>query len=397
MKKKKNLFIFLNFRQTTNPILILLLGTILYLFYVAFKKTATFSMKNPLSQFTQAKYTLVTPGVKASLPTVSFKDVAGLKEAKIEIMEFIQYLREPARFVKLGAKVPKGALLLGPPGCGKTLLAKALAAEAGVPFFNMAGTDFIEVIGGVGASRVRDLFAKARKCAPCIIFIDEIDAIGKKRSSGLDGGDNSEMDQTLNQLLSEMDGLETRGNVIVLGSTNRPDVLDKALLRPGRLDRKITIDLPTYEERIEIIVVYLRNLKLGVDVDKTFISELAHMTARMSGADLANVCNEAALNAARYAKNEVVKADFESALEKILSGPEKKTSSIMQDEQKMIAYYECGRVLISWLLNHGDKLHKVSLVPRTKSLAMTRFIPQDKKLITKDEVCPWMFWKEKKN
>ena len=339
---------------------------------------------NPLSQFTKAKFTMVDSRFQANVPTVTFKDVAGLKEAKIEIMEFVQYLRDPTKFVKLGAKVPKGALLLGPPGCGKTLLAKALAAEAGVPFFSMAGTEFIEVIGGVGAARVRDLFKEARKFAPSIVFIDEIDAIGQKRSSG--NNDNSEMDQTLNQLLSEMDGLESRGNVIVLGSTNRAEVLDKALTRPGRLDRKIQIDLPTYQERIEILDVNLLKLKIASEINKNFVSELSRLTVRMSGADLANVCNEAALHASRELKNEIERIDFENALEKIQAGSEKKSSSIMKDEQKMIAYYECGRVLMSWLLENGDLLYKVSVVPRTKTLALAHYLPSDKVLITKDEV-----------
>ena len=317
---------------------------------------------------------------------VTFKDVAGLKEPKVEIMEFVRYLRDPKPFIKLGAKVPKGALLLGPPGCGKTLLAKALAAEAGVPFFSMAGTEFIEVIGGVGAARVRDLFAAARQNAPSIVFIDEIDAIGKKRSSSAESNENSEMDQTLNQLLSEMDGLESKGNVIVLGSTNRPDVLDKALLRPGRLDRKIMIDLPTYEERIEILNLNLKKLKIDKSVDSKFVSEISHLTARKSAADIANLCNEAALNAARDLKDEINKFDFLSALEKIISGSEKKNSSIMKDEQKMIAYYECGRLLASWLLKSGDLMYKVSLVPRTKSLTLRHYLPSDKKLISKEEV-----------
>lgn len=358
---------------------------------VAKNKKGIMQTMNPLSQFTKARFTMVDSRFQANIPTVTFKDVAGLKEAKVEIMEFVQYLRDPSKFVKLGAKVPKGALLLGPPGCGKTLLAKALAAEAGVPFFSMAGTEFIEVIGGVGAARVRDLFAEARKSSPSIVFIDEIDAVGQKRSSAGDGDSNSEMDQTLNQLLSEMDGLETKGNVIVLASTNRPDTLDKALTRPGRLDRKIEIDLPTFEERIEIINVYLKKLAISKEIDTKFVSELSHLTARMSGADLANVCNEAALHAARELKTEIQKIDFETALEKIQSGSEKKSSSIVKEEQKLIAYYECGRVLMSWLLEYGDLLYKVSVIPRTKTLALSHYLPSDKTLITKEEVEIFLF------
>lgn len=381
------------YSSTTRGLIIvgLLLGVFLLYIAWSFKTAKRMGMlKSPMSDmfsgFRKAPYTMVNPNLQANVPTVKFKDVAGLKEAKVEIMEFVEYLKSPERFKKLGAKVPKGALLLGPPGCGKTLLAKALAAEAGVPFFSMAGTEFIEMIGGVGAARVRDLFQEARKHSPSIVFIDEIDAIGKKRSSGDGVTENSEMDQTLNQLLSEMDGLETIGQVIVLASTNRPDVLDKALLRPGRLDRKIMIDLPTAIERAEILNLYMKKLKLANSIDKKFVDELAHLTPRMSGADLSNVCNEAALHAARDAKNEINRLDFEVALEKILSGAEKKTSTVMKDEQKMIAYYESGLVLLSWLLESADLLFKVSIVQRTKSLALTRFLPTDKLLHSKEEI-----------
>lgn len=341
---------------------------------------------NLMSQITKANYTKVDPALRGSAPKVKFSDVAGLKEAKIEIMEFVEYLKQPARFQALGAKVPKGALLLGPPGCGKTLLAKALANESGVPFFSMAGTEFIEIIGGVGAARVRDLFAEARKNAPAIIYIDEIDTIGRKRSEN-SATDNTEMDQTLNQLLSEMDGLETKTNsIIVLASTNRAEVLDKALLRPGRFDRHITIDLPTQEERKEILGVHMRKLKLSPNCNESFVNELALMTPRMSGADLANVCNEAALSAAREANNVITPRDFEQALEKILSGPEKKHSTILKDEQHLIAYHESGHVLLSWLLPHSDQLLKVSLVQRTKALSFSRYLPSELMLYTKDEL-----------
>lgn len=338
---------------------------------------------------TDKRFQVVDPHLKSGAPKVTFKDVAGLHEAKIEIKEFVDFLREPERFKKLGAKVPKGALLTGPPGCGKTLLAKAVASEANVPFFNVAGTEFIEMVGGVGASRVRTLFEEARKQSPSIIFIDEIDAIGRKRSDANQGsGGSGEFDQTLNQLLVSMDGLESSTQVVVLASTNRADILDKALLRPGRLDRMIDIDLPTYIERIEMLNVHLRGLKInffGKDRDD-FLSQLSHLTPGFSGADLANICNEAALMAARDGHEEINKKQFYAALERVIAGAEKKNSIISVEDKKLIAYREAGKVLVSWYHEYSDLILKVSLISRTKLNAYSQFLPSDKKLYSKDEL-----------
>jgi spastic paraplegia 7 len=303
----------------------------------------------------------------------------------------------------LGAKVPKGALLLGPPGCGKTLLAKAVASEANVPFFNIAGTEFVEIIGGVGAARVRNLFEEAKKQSPSIIYIDEIDTIGRKRSDaggsagsggggGGVGGAGGEIDQTLNQLLVSMDGLESNSNVIVLASTNRADVLDKALLRPGRFDRHITIDVPTYLERIEILNVHMRGLKLNMNEKEKqeFIGELAHLTPRFSGADLANLCNEAALQAVRHNKDSIDKKCFYAALERIIAGAEKRNQTMTIQDKRLIAYHECGKVIISWLHKSADLILKVSLISRTRVNSFAQYLPLDKKLHSKEELFDMM-------
>lgn len=295
---------------------------------------------------------------------IKFKDIAGIKEAKVEVMEFVDYLKNPLRYQRLGAKIPHGALLLGPPGCGKTLLAKAVAAEAGVPFFYRAGSQFVEIFGGKGASRVRELFKTARARAPCIIFIDELDAIGRVRG-GKGGRGNTEEDQTLNQLLVEMDGINTTEGVIVLGATNRVDILDKALLRPGRLDRHILIDLPTSEERVELFEMYLSKIKIDFSIS-VFAPRLAQLTPGMSGADIANVCNEAAIYAATNNKDQVTMADMDYALQRIIGGPEKRSFVRDAREKKINAYYEAGRAVVSWLTRTSDAILKISIVPRSK-------------------------------
>ncbi|KAK3085792.1 hypothetical protein FSP39_008728 [Pinctada imbricata] len=321
-----------------------------------------------------------------SKEAIRFKDVAGLKEAKIEVMEFVDYLKNPKHYKKIGAKIPHGALLLGPPGCGKTLLAKALATEAKVPFFATAGSEFVEMIGGLGASRVRDLFKKARNAAPCIIYIDEIDAIGKKRTErGGDGG-NSEEENTLIQILAEMDGFTTEENVIVLGSTNRADMLDQALLRPGRFDRHIMIDLPTMSERLELFELYMGKLALGFPLS-TAAPRLAQLTPGLSGADINNICNEAAINAARLSQNEVKMSDFDYACERVMTGSAKKTNVLSPFEKKVNAYYMAGHVLVSWLLKSPDALLKVSIIPRTnQQLGFSQFLPNDNKLYTTEQL-----------
>lgn len=316
---------------------------------------------------------------------ISFKDVAGLHEAKVEIMEFVDYIRRPERFKDLGGKAPKGALLLGPPGCGKTLLAKALANEAKVPFLAMAGSEFVEMLGGLGAARVRDLFKEAREKAPCIIYIDEIDAIGRKRS-GDNWDQNAEEEHTLNQLLVEMDGMSTTSGVIMLASTNRADVLDKALLRPGRFDRHIMIDYPTLSERKEMFNMYLRQLKLA-KIPETYVDHLAQLTPGMTGADIANVCNEAALHAARLKKSFVDAEDFDYSVERVIAGVAKKSSVLSAHEKKVIAYHEAGHALVGWLLEYTDPLLRVSIVPRTShALGFAQYLPSDKKLHSKEEL-----------
>ncbi|MCR5660449.1 MAG: ATP-dependent zinc metalloprotease FtsH [Bacteroidales bacterium] len=314
---------------------------------------------------------------------VTFKDVAGLEEAKVEIMEVVDFLKNPEKYTKLGGKIPKGVLLVGPPGTGKTLLAKSVAGEANVPFFSLSGSDFVEMFVGVGASRVRDLFSNAKSKAPCIIFIDEIDAIGRARGKSAITGGNDERESTLNQLLTEMDGFGTNSGVIVLAATNRADILDKALLRAGRFDRQIYVELPDIVGRKEIFEVHMRGLKLGKDVDKDF---LAKQTPGFSGADIANVCNEAALMAARKGKEEIDKQDFLDAVDRIIGGLEKKNKIITPEEKKVIAFHEAGHATTSWLLQYAHPLVKVTIVPRGNSLGAAWYLPEERQITTKEQM-----------
>ncbi len=308
-------------------------------------------------------------------PKVTFEDVAGADEAKQELQEIIEFLKDPAKFQKLGGKIPKGALLLGMPGTGKTLLAKAVAGEAGVPFLSMSGSDFVEMFVGVGASRVRDLFEQGKKLAPCIIFIDEIDAVGRHRGAGLGGG-HDEREQTLNQLLVEMDGFESNEGVILLAATNRPDVLDPALLRPGRFDRQIVVDSPDVKGREGILRVHTRKIKLGPDIE---LSVIARGTPGLSGADLANLVNEAALLAARKNKEYVTMLDFEEAKDKVMMGIERKSLVISEEEKKTTAYHEAGHALVGKLIPGSDPVHKVTIIPRGMALGITSYLPIDEK------------------
>ncbi len=304
---------------------------------------------------------------------VSFKDVAGVEEAKEELQEIVEFLREPQKYQKLGGRIPKGILVIGPPGTGKTLLARAIAGEASVPFFSISGSDFVEMFVGVGASRVRDLFAQGKKNAPCIIFIDEIDAVGRHRGAGLGGG-HDEREQTLNQLLVEMDGFESNEGVILIAATNRPDVLDPALLRPGRFDREVVVSLPDIKGREGIIKVHTRRVPLGKDVN---ISILARGTPGMSGAQLANLVNEAALAAARYGRKAVTMADFEEAKDKELMGKERKSMIMSDQEKRNTAYHEAGHALVAHVLPDADPLHKVTIIPRGRALGITMQLPEE--------------------
>ncbi|MDO4186655.1 MAG: ATP-dependent zinc metalloprotease FtsH [Bacteroidales bacterium] len=319
---------------------------------------------------------------------VTFKDVAGLAEAKQEVQEIVEFLKEPQKYTELGGKIPKGALLVGPPGTGKTLLAKAVAGEADVPFFSLAGSDFVEMFVGVGASRVRDLFRQAKEKAPCIVFIDEIDAVGRARAKAAVMGGNDERENTLNQLLTEMDGFGSNSGVIILAATNRVDVLDKALLRAGRFDRQIHVDLPDLNERKEIFGVHLRPIKMDQNVD---IDLLARQTPGFSGADIANVCNEAALIAARRQKKVVGKQDFLDAVDRIVGGLEKKNKITTEEERRSIAIHEAGHATISWLLEYANPLIKVTIVPRGRALGAAWYLPEERQITTKeqmlDEMC----------
>ena len=313
----------------------------------------------------------------------TFKDVAGLEEAKEEVMEIVDFLKNPKRYTRLGGKIPKGVLLVGPPGTGKTLLAKSVAGEANVPFFSISGSDFVEMFVGVGASRVRDLFSQAKAKSPCIIFIDEIDAIGRARGKNIMSGGNDERESTLNQLLTEMDGFGTNSGVIVLAATNRADILDKALMRAGRFDRQIYVELPDLNGRREIFEVHMRGLKLGKDVDKEF---LAKQTPGFSGADIANVCNEAALIAARKNKDSIEKQDFLDAIDRIVGGLEKKNSVITPSEKKVIAFHEAGHATTSWMLEFAHPLVKVTIVPRGKALGAAWYLPDERQITTKEQM-----------
>lgn len=325
---------------------------------------------------------------KGSNIKVTFKDVAGLAEAKQEVEEIVEFLKEPQKYTDLGGKIPKGALLVGPPGTGKTLLAKAVAGEANVPFFSLAGSDFVEMFVGVGASRVRDLFRQAKEKAPCIVFIDEIDAVGRARSKAAAMGGNDERENTLNQLLTEMDGFGSNSGIIILAATNRVDVLDKALLRAGRFDRQIHVDLPDLNERKEVFGVHLRPIKIDETVD---VDLLARQTPGFSGADIANVCNEAALIAARHGKKFVGKQDFLDAVDRIVGGLEKKTKITTEEERRSIAIHEAGHASISWLLQYANPLIKVTIVPRGRALGAAWYLPEERQITTKeqmlDEMC----------
>lgn len=319
---------------------------------------------------------------------ITFEDVAGLKEAKIEVMEVVDFLKNPDHYTKLGAKIPKGVMFVGPPGTGKTLMAKAVAGEAKVPFFSLSGSEFVEMFVGVGASRVRDLFKKAKEKAPSIIFIDEIDAVGRSRNKVNVFQSNDERENTLNQLLAELDGFGENTGVIVLAATNRPDVLDKALLRPGRFDRHIYLELPNKEERKEIFKVHLRPIKKSKDIE---VELLASLTPGFSGADIANICNEAALIAARKKKDLVEKEDFVEARDRVVGGLERKSRILSSKEKKIIAYHEAGHAVASWYLKNVDSLMKVSIIPRGKSLGAAWYLPEEHQLITKtqfmDQMC----------
>jgi cell division protease FtsH len=319
---------------------------------------------------------------------VTFRDVAGLSEAKQEVEEIVSFLKNPAKYTELGGKIPKGALLVGPPGTGKTLLAKAVAGEADVPFFSLSGSDFVEMFVGVGASRVRDLFRQAKEKSPCIVFIDEIDAVGRARGRNANLNNNDERENTLNQLLTEMDGFGSNSGVIILAATNRADVLDKALLRAGRFDRQIHVELPDLNERKEIFGVHLRPIKIDESVETEF---LARQTPGFSGADIANVCNEAALIAARNGKNVVQKDDFMSAVDRIVGGLEKRSKITTADERNSIANHEAGHATLSWLLEHANPLVKVTIVPRGKALGAAWYLPEERQITTReqllDEIC----------
>ena len=314
---------------------------------------------------------------------VTFKDVAGLEEAKVEIMEIVDFLKKADKYRELGAKIPKGALLVGPPGTGKTLLAKAVAGEANVPFLSISGSDFVEMFVGVGASRVRDLFEQAKQKAPCILFIDEIDAIGRARGKNAGFSGNDERENTLNQLLTEMDGFQTNAGVIVLAATNRADILDKALMRAGRFDRQIEVGLPDVKEREEIFDVHLRPLKLDPQLDRAF---LARQTPGFSGAVIANVCNEAALIAARHNKNAVEKQDFLDAIDRIVGGLERKNKIITEKEKRTIAYHEAGHATVSWMLEHANPLIKVTIIPRGQALGAAWYNPEERQIITREQL-----------
>ena len=314
---------------------------------------------------------------------LNFNDVAGLEEAKTEVMEIVDFLKNPKKYTQLGGKIPKGALLIGPPGTGKTMLAKAVAGEANVPFFSISGSDFVEMFVGVGASRVRDLFKQAKEKAPCIVFIDEIDAVGRARGRNVNFGSNDERENTLNQLLTEMDGFGTNMGVIILAATNRADILDRALMRAGRFDRQIHVELPDLNEREAIFKVHLRPIKLEKNFDVAF---LAKQTPGFSGADIANVCNEAALIAARKNKTVVEKQDFLDAVDRIVGGLERKTKIISPVEKKTIAYHEAGHATVSWLLEHASPLLKVTIIPRGRALGAAWYLPEERQLTTREQI-----------
>jgi cell division protease FtsH len=344
-------------------------------------RSAMFNSEAGNSIFNFGKSSAQIMEKKTGGPT--FKDVAGYNEAKTEVMEIVDFLKNPGSFTKLGAKIPKGVLLIGPPGTGKTLMAKAVAGEAGVPFYSLAGSEFVEMFVGVGASRVRDLFRKAKETAPCIIFIDELDTVGRTREKAASFRLNDERESTLNQLLAEMDGFDSDSRIVVLAATNRADILDPALVRAGRFDRHIYLELPNKTEREDIFKVHMKSLKY--DSKKVNAEILASQTPGFSGADIANVCNEAALIAARQRKDLVEMGDFTDAIEKVIGGLEKKSMIISEKEKKIVAYHEAGHALVSWMLPNIDPIIKLSIIPRGKSLGSTWFLPGERKIISKAE------------
>ena len=349
------------------------------------RRMRTGGSSNPLFNFGKSSPQLTEKGHKSK---VTFDDIAGLKEAKTEVIEVVDFLKHPEHYTKLGAKIPKGVMLVGPPGTGKTLMAKAVAGEAGVPFFSMSGSEFVEMFVGVGASRVRDLFKRAKEKAPSIIFIDEIDAVGRSRGKINAFQANDERESTLNQLLTELDGFGPNTGVIVLAATNRPDVLDKALLRPGRFDRHIYLELPNKQERIEIFGVHIRGLKLSKNVN---LKELGALSPGFSGADIANICNEAALIAARKKKEEVEQEDFMEARDRVVGGLERKSKIISPKEKEIVAHHEAGHAVVSWHLKNVDSLVKVSIIPRGKSLGSAWYLPEERQIVTRaqfvDQIC----------
>lgn len=358
---------------------------IVFFWLFIFRRMSSGSGSNPLFNFGKSTAKLANT-VKRS--KITFNDVAGLKEAKTEVMEVVDFLKNPEKYTKLGAKIPKGVMLVGPPGTGKTLMAKAVAGEAGVPFFSMSGSEFVEMFVGVGASRVRDLFKRAKEKAPSIIFIDEIDAVGRSRGKVNAFQANDERESTLNQLLTELDGFGPNTGVIVLAATNRPDILDRALLRPGRFDRHIYLELPNKQERIEIFRVHIRGLKLAKEVN---IDILSALSPGFSGADIANICNEAALIAARKKKNAIEQEDFLEARDRVVGGLERKSKIISPKEKEIVAYHEAGHAVSSWYLKNVDALVKVSIIPRGKSLGSAWYLPEERQIVTKaqftDQIC----------
>ena len=358
---------------------------ILFIWILIFRRIGSGGMGGRLFNFGKSTAKLSNIDTKSK---VTFKDVAGLKEAKIEMMELLDFLKNPEEYTKLGAKIPKGILLVGPPGTGKTLLARAIAGEAKVPFFSLSGSEFVEMFVGVGASRVRDLFKQAKEKAPSIVFIDEIDAVGRSRDKLNAFQSNDERENTLNQLLAELDGFGTNTGVIVLAATNRADILDKALLRAGRFDRHIYLELPTKEERIEIFNVHLKPIKKEDNVD---VALLASLTPGFSGADIANICNEAALIAARKKKKKVEQQDFNQARDRIVGGLERKSKIISAKEKEIVAHHEAGHAVASWYLEHVESLVKVSIIPRGKSLGAAWYLPEERQIVTKaqfmDQMC----------
>ncbi len=361
------------------------LGIIIIFWLYVLRRMGSGTRRNPLFNFGRSTATLTEKGKKSA---VTFDDIAGLKEAKAEVMEVVDFLKNPHEYTKLGAKIPKGVMLVGPPGTGKTLMAKAVAGEAQVPFFSMSGSEFVEMFVGVGASRVRDLFKRAKEKSPSIVFIDEIDAVGRSRGKINAFQANDERESTLNQLLTELDGFGENTGVIVLAATNRPDVLDKALLRPGRFDRHIYLELPTMAERVEIFKVHLRPLKLSKKLDIELLSKLS---PGFSGADIANICNEAALIAARKKKLKVEQEDFEEARDRVIGGLERKSKIISPKEKEIVAYHEAGHAVASWYLPNVDSLVKISIIPRGKSLGSAWYVPEERQIVTKsqfiDQIC----------